>query len=69
MLTHEPSIVIMVVGAGRGPLVEASIRAVTRAGRKAKYFAIEKNPNAVITSVLLRIIVISYHDLLFELCF
>ena len=41
--------VIMVVGAGRGPLVKASLRASTRAGRRVKLYAIEKNPNAIIT--------------------
>ena len=40
---------VMVVGAGRGPLVEASIRASQRTGRKIKVYAVEKNPNAFIT--------------------
>eukprot|EP01135_Chromosphaera_perkinsii_P005578 Nk52_evm3s353 gene=Nk52_evmTU3s353 len=39
---------IIVVGAGRGPLVSASLRAGKRAQRKVKLFAVEKNPNAVI---------------------
>ncbi|XP_005101573.1 protein arginine N-methyltransferase 5 [Aplysia californica] len=43
-------IVIMVVGAGRGPLVRASIAAAIEAGCKLKkVYAVEKNPNAVIT--------------------
>ncbi|CAG2240440.1 HSL7 [Mytilus edulis] len=43
-------IVLMVVGAGRGPLVRASIAAAQQAGRKVKkIYAVEKNPNAVIT--------------------
>eukprot|EP00898_Chlorokybus_atmophyticus_P004141 jgi/Chlat1/4728/Chrsp30S04763 len=41
--------VIMVVGAGRGPLVRASLQAAEEAGRKVKVYAVEKNPNAVIT--------------------
>ena len=45
--------VVMVVGAGRGPLVEASIRAATRAGVEIRLFAVEKNPNAVFTCVAL----------------
>jgi protein arginine N-methyltransferase 5 len=45
--------VLMVVGAGRGPLVDASIRAAARADRLVRLFAVEKNPNAVITSVWL----------------
>lgn len=41
--------VVMVVGAGRGPLVRASLRAAEAAQRKVRMFAVEKNPNAVIT--------------------
>lgn len=41
--------VVMVVGAGRGPLVRASLEAAKKADRKIKVFAVEKNPNAVIT--------------------
>ncbi|XP_039117798.1 protein arginine N-methyltransferase 5 [Dioscorea cayenensis subsp. rotundata] len=41
--------VLMVVGAGRGPLVRASLQAAEETGRKLKVFAVEKNPNAVIT--------------------
>lgn len=41
--------VLMVVGAGRGPLVRASLRASARAGRKLRVYAVEKNPNALIT--------------------
>ena len=39
----------MVVGAGRGPLVRAVLSASNRASRKVKVFAVEKNPNAVLT--------------------
>lgn len=38
-----------VVGAGRGPLVKASLNAGKTAGRALKVYAVEKNPNAVIT--------------------
>ncbi|XP_062224110.1 protein arginine N-methyltransferase 5-like isoform X3 [Phragmites australis] len=41
--------VLMVVGAGRGPLVRASLQAAEETGRKLKVYAVEKNPNAVIT--------------------
>jgi protein arginine N-methyltransferase 5 len=40
---------LMVVGAGRGPLVLASLRASKRAKVPVKVFAVEKNPNAYIT--------------------
>jgi type II protein arginine methyltransferase len=40
--------VLMVLGAGRGPLVLASLRASRRSNRKLRVFAVEKNPNAVI---------------------
>lgn len=41
--------VVMVLGAGRGPLVSAALRASLQAGRKIKVYAVEKNPNAVVT--------------------
>ncbi|TFJ82032.1 hypothetical protein NSK_006700 [Nannochloropsis salina CCMP1776] len=41
--------VIMVVGAGRGPLVRASLAAARRAHRDVRVYAVEKNPNAVVT--------------------
>jgi len=41
----------MVLGAGRGPLVSAAIRASRQAARKIKVYAVEKNPNAVVTYV------------------
>lgn len=40
--------VLMVVGAGRGPLVKASLAAAGRAGRVLRVYAVEKNPNAVV---------------------
>ncbi|WAR12296.1 ANM5-like protein, partial [Mya arenaria] len=49
------SVVLMVVGAGRGPLVRASLAASRQADRKiSKLYAVEKNPNAVVTLENLR---------------
>lgn len=45
----DETAVLMVVGAGRGPLVKASLRASARAQRKLRVYAVEKNPNAVVT--------------------
>jgi len=45
----EKTTVLMVVGAGRGPLVKASLRAAKKVGRKVRMYAVEKNPNAVVT--------------------
>lgn len=39
----------MVVGAGRGPLVRASLNAAKKANQPIKVYAVEKNPNAVLT--------------------
>ena len=39
----------MVVGAGRGPLVRATLSAASNAQRLVKVYAIEKNPGAVVT--------------------
>ena len=41
--------VIMVVGAGRGPLVRCSLEAALETKRKVKLYAVEKNPNAINT--------------------
>uniref|UniRef100_A0A8C5B4R1 Protein arginine N-methyltransferase 5 n=1 Tax=Gadus morhua TaxID=8049 RepID=A0A8C5B4R1_GADMO len=41
--------VLMVLGAGRGPLVNAALRAARQAHRKLKIYAVEKNPNAIVT--------------------
>ena len=40
---------VMVVGAGRGPLVACVLAAAQEAKRKVRVFAIEKNPNAIVT--------------------
>ncbi|XP_065715394.2 protein arginine N-methyltransferase 5 [Patagioenas fasciata] len=41
--------VVMVLGAGRGPLVNATLRAANQAQRRVRIYAVEKNPNAVVT--------------------
>lgn len=41
-------VVVMVVGAGRGPLVAATLLASERAGRDVKVYAVEKNKNAIV---------------------
>lgn len=40
---------LMVVGAGRGPLVKAAIRASVRSKIPLKLYAVDKNPNALVT--------------------
>jgi len=42
-------ITLMVVGAGRGPLVRAALNASAKSGVQLRVFAVEKNPNAVVT--------------------
>ncbi|CAE7825149.1 Prmt5 [Symbiodinium sp. CCMP2592] len=37
----------MVLGAGRGPLVEAAVKAAAQAEVQVELYAVEKNPNAV----------------------
>lgn len=54
--------VLMVLGAGRGPLVNASLRAARQADRKLRVYAVEKNPNAVVTYV-------QYYSSFFCCCF
>ncbi|KAJ3273064.1 Protein arginine N-methyltransferase 5 [Terramyces sp. JEL0728] len=46
--SSEP-VVIMVVGAGRGPLVDRALKAGERANTKVTLYAIEKNSNAIVT--------------------
>lgn len=41
--------IIMVVGAGRGPLVRAALNASMNTKIQIKVYAVEKNPNAVLT--------------------
>ena len=47
--------IVMVVGAGRGPLVRASLRASERSGVAIFVYALDKNPNAVVTLRKMRI--------------
>ena len=41
--------VIMVVGAGRGPLVDAALKAARSTERTIRVYAVEKNPGAIVT--------------------
>eukprot|EP01126_Amoeba_proteus_P014320 TRINITY_DN1625_c0_g1_i2.p1 TRINITY_DN1625_c0_g1~~TRINITY_DN1625_c0_g1_i2.p1 ORF type:complete len:471 (+),score=87.03 TRINITY_DN1625_c0_g1_i2:495-1907(+) len=53
-LQDKDEIVLMVLGAGRGPLVFAAMRAAKAAGSNLKLYALEKNPNAVNTLMNLK---------------
>ena len=46
---RQDPFIVMVVGAGRGPLVRASLRASERANIAIFVYALDKNPNAVVT--------------------
>lgn len=46
--TSGRTVVLMVVGAGRGPLVRASMKAAKRANVRLRVYAVEKNPNAIV---------------------
>lgn len=46
---RDKEIVVMVVGAGRGPIVESAMKAAIRANVKVKLYALDKNPNALLT--------------------
>ncbi|XP_015174436.1 PREDICTED: protein arginine N-methyltransferase 5 [Polistes dominula] len=52
--TQLDKMVIMVVGAGRGPLVRAALNAAELTKQKIKVYAVEKNPNAVNTLLALQ---------------
>ncbi|KAJ3413429.1 hypothetical protein HDV05_008070 [Chytridiales sp. JEL 0842] len=45
----KQTIVVMVVGAGRGPLVDCAIRASKASNVSVRLYAVEKNPNAIVT--------------------
>ncbi|EFA85493.1 protein arginine methyltransferase [Heterostelium album PN500] len=47
--TPDSLTTVMVVGAGRGPLIKSAITASLEASRKIRVFAVEKNPNAIVT--------------------
>ena len=53
-VTKAIPVVVMVLGAGRGPLVRAALVASQRSDRKIKCYAVEKNANAAVTLNLLR---------------
>lgn len=46
---EKKRLVLCVLGAGRGPLVRASVNASKNTGRKLKIIIVEKNPNAIVT--------------------
>lgn len=52
--TQLEKMVIMVVGAGRGPLVRAALNAAELTKQEIKIYAVEKNPNAVNTLLALQ---------------
>ncbi|RWS17186.1 protein arginine N-methyltransferase 5-like protein, partial [Dinothrombium tinctorium] len=45
----ENELIVMVVGAGRGPLVRATLAAAESLSRKVHIYAVEKNPYAIVT--------------------
>jgi type II protein arginine methyltransferase len=48
-ISEEKVAVILIVGAGRGPLIRAAINAGKNTGRKLRILVVEKNPNAIVT--------------------
>ena len=46
---ESETVVVTVVGAGRGPLVAAALSAASRVGVEVRVYAVEKNRNAVVT--------------------
>jgi protein arginine N-methyltransferase 5 len=46
---REDLVTLCVVGAGRGPLVAAALKAAKEANRMVKVLVVEKNPNAIVT--------------------
>ncbi len=72
-VANGKEVVIMVLGAGRGPLVRASLKAANISGRKVRVFAVEKNSNAIVTLLAQkeeewgdRVEVVSGKDLTFD---
>ena len=53
-VSHFSSLTVMVVGAGRGPLVFRSLAAACRAKQNIHVYAVEKNENAINTLLHLR---------------
>lgn len=59
----------MVLGAGRGPLVRAALKAAQSADRNIKVYAVEKNPGALVTYVpLLEVQMCLLHGLYISVC-
>ena len=56
----------MVVGAGRGPLVDAALKAAAVAKRSIRVYAVEKNPGAVNTYVYFKYKLVTSHKVLIE---
>lgn len=52
---QNETFILMVVGAGRGPLVRASLAASESSGVPIFVYALDKNPNAVVTLRNMRI--------------
>ena len=48
-IPEENRIIVTLVGAGRGPLILCTLRAAAQTKRDVVIYAIEKNPNAIIT--------------------
>ncbi|XP_011314084.1 protein arginine N-methyltransferase 5 [Fopius arisanus] len=48
-LDQNRNLIITVVGAGRGPLVRAALQAADMAKARVRVYAVEKNPNAIVT--------------------
>ena len=45
----KKTVVVLIVGAGRGPLIRAALNASKNTGIKIRTLVIEKNPNAIVT--------------------
>ncbi|KAG8908002.1 methyltransferase protein [Tulasnella sp. 403] len=46
---EDEEVVICVAGAGRGPLITRSLKAIYRSNQRARIYAVEKNPSAYVT--------------------
>lgn len=46
---EKKKIVVLIVGAGRGPLIRAALNASRNTGIKIRTLVVEKNPNAIVT--------------------
>jgi type II protein arginine methyltransferase len=57
------TIVLIIVGAGRGPLIRAAVNASKNTSRKLKIIVIEKNPNAIVTLTSLIKVMWKFEDI------